>query len=153
MQNGVIGHGQNISEFYRRRYHVLIVDDDEDLREMIAIQFALDDRFCISTARNGKEAADYIEREVPDLIITDLQMPILNGWGLLLKIESMDGFKPEVILISGSGGRNFTKYGSDDRAVYIKKPFKPELLVQTACDLLGLVKELVKENEVGRVRN
>jgi len=61
--------------------YVLVVDDDADLRESIAD--VLRDEGCrVYAAADGEEAMDFLRGVVPDLVITDLMMPRMNGWEL-----------------------------------------------------------------------
>jgi two-component system chemotaxis response regulator CheY len=60
--------------------HVLIVEDDEGLREMMAEILKLEG-FETATATNGREALDYLKRgDAPQLILLDLMMPVMDGW-------------------------------------------------------------------------
>jgi CheY-like chemotaxis protein len=59
---------------------VLIVEDDADLREMMA-QLVMLEGFEVEAVANGKEALDYLKRGgKPDLILLDLMMPVMDGW-------------------------------------------------------------------------
>ena len=59
---------------------VLIVEDDADLREMMA-QLLLLEGFRTATASNGREALDYLRTgRSPDIILLDLMMPVMDGW-------------------------------------------------------------------------
>jgi CheY-like chemotaxis protein len=59
---------------------VLIVEDDDDLREMMAQLLSLEG-FHAAAVANGQEALDYLKHEdVPDLILLDLMMPVMDGW-------------------------------------------------------------------------
>ena len=59
---------------------VLIVEDDADLREMMAQLLTLEG-YHIDTAANGREALEYLnEAPHPDVILLDLMMPIMDGW-------------------------------------------------------------------------
>ena len=61
-------------------YPVLIVEDDEDLREMMAQLLTLEG-FEAATVSNGREALDYLHHATaPDLILLDLMMPVMDGW-------------------------------------------------------------------------
>jgi len=71
------------------RAPVLIVEDDDDLREMMAQLLTLEG-FRVQTAANGREALEYLERgELPNLILLDLMMPIMDGWEFR-RIQSED---------------------------------------------------------------
>ncbi|MFK5894421.1 MAG: response regulator [Pseudomonadota bacterium] len=65
--------------------YILIVDD-EPINQM-AMQSFLEERFKIRTANNGQECLDYIAIRVPDLILMDIQMPVLNGIEACKKIR------------------------------------------------------------------
>jgi CheY-like chemotaxis protein len=59
---------------------VLIVEDDDDLREMMAQLLSLEG-FQTAAVANGQEALDYLRHEVaPHLILLDLMMPVMDGW-------------------------------------------------------------------------
>jgi CheY-like chemotaxis protein len=59
---------------------VLIVEDDDDLREMMAQLLSLEG-FQTAAVANGQEALDYLRQEVaPNLILLDLMMPVMDGW-------------------------------------------------------------------------
>jgi DNA-binding response OmpR family regulator len=58
---------------------ILIVEDDEDLAPILAEALS-DEGYRVETARNGLEGLRLAERELPDLIILDLMMPVMDGW-------------------------------------------------------------------------
>ncbi|NUN48910.1 MAG: sigma-54-dependent Fis family transcriptional regulator [Candidatus Brocadiae bacterium] len=110
--------------------NLLIVDDDP------GILSALRDRFVarghdVTTAVDGKDALVKIRRERPDLVLLDLQLPELDGIGVLQKLRD-DGIELTVVVI--------TAFGTVDRAVaamkagawdFIQKPFEPALVEET----------------------
>ncbi len=61
---------------------VLIVDDDHDLRDVFAILLA-DSGFLVRTAADGVAALAEMKSELPDVLVSDLDMPIMNGFELL----------------------------------------------------------------------
>lgn len=62
------------------RCDVLIVEDDADLREMMAQLLTLEG-FHAATATNGREALEHLRRgDIPQLILLDLMMPVMDGW-------------------------------------------------------------------------
>lgn len=109
------------------RNKVLLVDDDANTVHIIA-NILKNDELDIYKAYNGQEALDLIFKIKPDIIITDLQMPILNGWELFQEAHKIT---PDsiFIFITGYGSipdaANAIKKGVFD---YIEKPFYTEKL-------------------------
>ena len=58
---------------------VLIVEDDDDTREMMSTLLR-DSGYIATTARNGLEAFRQLDVQTPDLILLDIQMPVMDGW-------------------------------------------------------------------------
>jgi CheY-like chemotaxis protein len=80
---------------------ILVVEDEASLREMIANILLLDDHD-VDTARDGVEALYRIEQRTYDLIISDLQMPNLDGRGLHDALRTRYGQAlPRVIFVTG----------------------------------------------------
>jgi len=61
------------------RRRILVVDDDVDLREFLSAVLKADG-YDVLTAENGAAALSVLRRVVPDLIVLDLTMPVMNGW-------------------------------------------------------------------------
>src|ERR1019366_3164625 len=61
---------------------ILLIEDNDDMRENTAeiLQLA---HYTVFAARNGKEGVELAEKENPDLIICDIMMPVLDGYGVL----------------------------------------------------------------------
>jgi two-component system response regulator AdeR len=76
---------------------VLIVEDDGDLREVVR-QTLEDEGFQTIEASHGADALGYIRREAPDLVLTDLEMPIMDGWELLDEMERSGSTIPAVVM-------------------------------------------------------
>ena len=102
---------------------ILIVDDEESIREFLEIMLRRE-KYEVATASNAKKALKTLEKENFDMVITDIQMPEMNGIELLGKIKDTDS-DTVVIMV--------TAYGSTESAVeamklgaydYITKPFK-----------------------------
>jgi len=66
--------------------HVLIVEDETDIREAMA-EAALQDGFKVSTAENGQTGLATAIKEKPDLILLDIKMPVMDGHQMLQKLR------------------------------------------------------------------
>ncbi|MGK5091952.1 response regulator [Deltaproteobacteria bacterium TL4] len=119
--------------------HVLYVEDDKVLRNVISIQ--LKSMGCqVTTAIHGKEALEKIANEVPDLILTDAMMPVMNGHDFIKEIKKSNQYKEiPVIFISAN-----TKDSSRDEAFtegavdYLNKPIVMKELVFKVRNFLDL---------------
>jgi len=79
--------------------HILIVDDDSEMRRTMS-DVLIDAGFRITKAKNGVEALERCEAEAPDLIVTDVFMPQLDGIELIRKLYEKD-IATRVLAISG----------------------------------------------------
>ncbi len=76
---------------------VLVVDDDPDIQLLLRLELQAEG-YVVVTADNGLEALDRIPALDPDVVLLDVMMPELDGWGVL---EQLDEPRPAVIVISG----------------------------------------------------
>ena len=111
---------------------LLIVDDERHVREAIKLLIQWDN-FSFQTvleAANGQDAMEIISNEKPDIVLTDMLMPLINGVQLLESIQNYDS-TIKTIVISGYDDFNYVrhtiKYGGQD---YILKPIDEEQLNQ-----------------------
>lgn len=88
-------------------YRILIVDDESDIREAVSEMIQLLDipegvEIDILEAENGEVALSEIKKHTPDLLITDLKMPKLEGNDLIFELSQNRGMMPKnVLVISG----------------------------------------------------
>jgi DNA-binding NtrC family response regulator len=80
---------------------LLIIDDELDFRESVALYF-LDAGFTVFEASNGREGLDAFEQERPDIVFTDLRMPVMDGFEVIAGINRLSPDTP-IIVISGAG--------------------------------------------------
>lgn len=80
---------------------ILVVDDDENIRAVLQAALEMDGHV-VSTARNGQEAlASLASEPIPDLILLDLMMPVMNGWDFLAILRGSPSWSTiPVIVIS-----------------------------------------------------
>jgi DNA-binding response OmpR family regulator len=100
---------------------VLVVDDDPDIRSLI--QGLLEDEgLSVSTAADGRQALDCVERARPALIVLDLGLPLLSGEQVASRLQHLAGAPPPIILISAAG--NLAEVARRVGAIgYLRKPF------------------------------
>ena len=118
------------------RPEVLIVDDNADLREYLTR--LLESDYAVRTAVDGAEALEQLAERLPDLVLTDVMMPNLDGFQLLERLrEDPRTQRLPVIVLSARAGEEATVEGLDAGADdYLVKPFSgPELLARVHANL------------------
>lgn len=79
--------------------NILVVDDEPDVRELFNITLTMAGH-STDTAKDGMEAVDKLAKDIPDLILLDLMMPRLDGFGLLSHIRKNMDTKPIRVLVA-----------------------------------------------------
>lgn len=119
---------------------ILIADDYDDNRELLRLMLATDG-YAIREARNGRECISMVHADPPDLVLVDLAMPELDGWGVLRELradERTNSIPCVAVSASASAAReNAIEKGFDD---YLAKPFRKQ-------DLLDMVARLLADNQ------
>ncbi len=102
---------------------VLIVDDNSDMRFWIASILQVD--YNVVEAKNGREALDILASLTPDLVLSDVNMPLVNGLSLVKQLRSTSKISQiPVILLSARSGQDDAIEGLDAGAAdYLTKPF------------------------------
>lgn len=115
---------------------ILLVDDDDDLREALSEQLVMTDEFDVFEAANGAEAMDQVRAGQFDMAILDVGLPDTDGRELCKRMRKA-GFKSPVIMLTGHDSDADTILGLDSGANdYITKPFKlPVLLARLRAQL------------------
>ena len=113
-------------------YNVLIVDDSQTMRKVILKAltisgFDLGDYF---EAGNGEEALTALNSQWIDLILTDLNMPVMNGLELIQKIKENSAYHgiPVVLITTEGSEKRLQELFDLGVKEYIQKPFHPETL-------------------------
>ncbi len=108
---------------------ILIVDDDEDLRESLREQLALHDEFQVATAATAGQGIEAARTDHHDLVILDVGLPDMDGREAC-KVLRKSGFKAPIIMLTGNDSDADTILGLDAGANdYITKPFKFAVLL------------------------
>ena len=115
---------------------ILIVDDEPAVREAVAMVLT-DEGYTVQMAPDGRNALEMIAT-APDLLITDLMMPDLDGWGLLSQVRERHPTLP-VILMSAIDLIRWRGPSPPalDHTVFLSKPFDLEKLLAVVRQLTG----------------
>jgi len=109
--------------------HILIVDDDEDLRDSLAEQLALHDEFETEVASTAREAMDALKKQRIDLILLDIGLPDMDGREAC-KLIRRNGFKGPVIMLTAQDTDSDQILGLESGANdYVTKPFRIAVLL------------------------
>ena len=117
--------------------HVLVIDDDARLRQVLARLLRTSGFDRVDEAADGEEALAALDRIHPDLILTDCQMPRMDGIAFVRHLRARGDLTP-VIMLSGQGDPHAVvvavKAGVNN---YLPKPISPEILFEKIGQTLG----------------
>ncbi|PRY92777.1 winged helix family two component transcriptional regulator [Hasllibacter halocynthiae] len=115
---------------------ILLVDDDDDLREALSEQLVMTDEFDVFEAADGAQGLAQAKAQPHDLVILDVDLPDTDGRELC-KVMRRNGVKAPVVMLTGKNGDADTILGLDAGANdYVTKPFKfPVLLARLRAQL------------------
>jgi DNA-binding response OmpR family regulator len=117
---------------------ILVTDDESNIR--MTVRAALEsDGYAVEEASNGREALNVMRRQLPDLMVLDLNMPVLDGMAVLEEMKSLVSVaKPKVIILTAYGSLKTavkaTRLGALD---FLEKPITPVELRQTVTSVLN----------------
>jgi len=120
------------------KYHILVVDDDDRIRELVK-EYLNDNGFIVSTGSSAEEGKTKLSYFKFDLIVLDVMMPGQNGFELTKEIKEKSDI-PILLLTAKSEVENRIQglvLGADD---YLGKPFEPK-------ELLLRIKNIIKKNK------
>ena len=116
--------------------HLLLVDDEPGLRE--AVQAYLEDSgFTVDVASNAKVGWDLLQQRIPDLIISDIMMPEVDGYQFLTQMREDARFNRLPIVFLTARGMTKDRIEGYNAGVdaYLSKPFDPDELVAIVTNL------------------
>ncbi|TQV73703.1 response regulator [Aliikangiella marina] len=123
---------------------ILVIEDNDDMRQYIAQ--SISPQYNVTTAKNGKEGIEIAVNEVPDLIVSDIMMPDIDGFQTtqLLRKNPVTNHIP-IILLTARGDRDSRLRGWQENAdEYLTKPFDPEELNLRLANLLD-IRDILKK--------
>jgi CheY-like chemotaxis protein len=118
--------------------HILVVDDDEMMRSFVK-ELLLINNFKITTAENGKEGLKEFRENTPDLVITDIIMPEMEGISFIRKLRTHNKDIPIIAMTGNVHGRMeefleiSSQLGADE---VLSKPIKSEVFIEAINRLI-----------------
>lgn len=131
-------YADNASPNSRPRYNILFVDDDEEMCKYVR-KILREKNFNIITCNNGKEAIEKLLETEINIVITDVVMPIMDGFTLCKNIKNNINIChiPVIILTSRSADTDRIESYENGADAYIAKPFNTEVLIASIRNLIS----------------
>lgn len=122
-------------------YNVLIVDDSRTMRQVIKKALGLSGfkvGECLE-AGNGQEALEVLSRSWVDLILSDIHMPVMDGFGLLQALQQDENWQelPVVMITTEANEERLQEAVALGAKGYIRKPFTPESIRSFLSRVMG----------------
>jgi ligand-binding sensor domain-containing protein/signal transduction histidine kinase/DNA-binding response OmpR family regulator len=129
-------------EISDRQYKMLVVEDNRELLNFYRELFS--DIYTVITAENGREGCRIARRKLPDIIVSDVMMPEMNGIEMAHRLKSrLETCHIPLILLTAKTGEEAQLEGYNSGAdLYVEKPFHPSLMRKQISNLLT-----TKENQ------
>jgi len=114
---------------------IMIVDDETGIRDLLS-EALLEKGFHVTSARDGRESLKYMRKNAFDLLITDINMPHINGFELLRKMKT-SGRKEKIVIMTGEY-LDLSDMAKDMPFIYfqLRKPFKLDEFLQVVSSVL-----------------
>lgn len=120
--------------------HILVVDDDRDMRRLLTLVLSAAGAIVIAVA-SAQAAIDVVKQSAPQLIVSDLQLPHVDGLGLIRSVRALSkdsgGATPAILLTGDSSGATRRHASSAGFNAFMCKPVEARDLIRTAGALLS----------------
>lgn len=119
---------------------ILVIDDDQDILKLIKIILE-NEGYDVGTATTGEDGIKFAIQEMPDLILLDIMMPVMDGWEILKMLHTDESTRkiPVAMLTCKTDVKN-KLIGLQEGAIdYITKPFSPEELMTRVGDIFKIL--------------
>jgi CheY-like chemotaxis protein len=115
---------------------ILIVEDNRDTRDLVALALRLEG-YTVYTASDGNEGIELVRADCPDLILSDINMPNLDGIEMVKCLRAMpECNKVPVLIMSAYGSGNLTQAIEAGANQAMRKPLDIEILIKAINRLL-----------------
>ena len=116
---------------------VLVVDDDPVILNLLTVNFEMEG-YEVATAADGEEALEQVRADRPDLIVSDVMMPRMDGLALAAALKAdPDLASIPLLLLSAKAQHADVSEGLELADDYVTKPFDPLDLLERAVALIG----------------
>jgi CheY-like chemotaxis protein len=106
--------------------HVLVVDDEPDIRATVSAMLEIEG-YVVTEAANGADALHAFENVTPDVILLDMRMPVLDGWGFAAELRRRGHRTPIVVM---TAARDAAHWANEIAAsAFVAKPFSFDDLI------------------------
>jgi signal transduction histidine kinase len=130
---------------------LLIVDDDEDSRDLIGLTLA-GQGAAVSSAASAGEALRLLAEHPPDVLLSDIGMPDVNGYSLIRRVRSLPGDRggrtPAIALTAYSGAEDGARAFAAGFQAHVTKPVDPDRLAAIVANLAGISLEPASESRI-----
>ena len=133
---------------------ILVVDDDQDIIEILRYNLNLNG-YDVKSAFNGKEAIKKAKLFIPDIILLDVMMPVMDGIEACSKIKTIPSLTNTIIIFLSARSEEFTQITAFDAGGedYISKPVKPKILLKKIESILKRLKSNKNKNLIIELDN
>jgi len=115
---------------------ILVAEDDTSLREMLVIVLQ-DEEYQVDSAVDGIEALNLLNTNKYDLLATDLYMPKMNGYELILKCQQ--SFPETKIILFSGGGKEIEAEHGNQMIKFLGKAVKVNMFLKKPCNLSEII--------------
>jgi len=122
-----------------KKYSILLVEDEESM--VTLIKYNLEQAgYVFSYVKNGKRALEFCNHQQPDLIISDISMPEMDGYEFRENLINNQKFRDIPFIFLTAKTQTDDKFRGLGLGVshFLMKPFEPELLLLMVSDILGI---------------
>jgi len=121
---------------------ILVVEDDQDLRTILRMQL-ISEGFEVSEASDGAQGYTALQENLPDFVILDLMMPVMDGFGFLKRVRSRHATLdlPIMILTASEDERNRMRGFQYQADAYMNKPYDLDAVTNEVRRLLAKAKQ------------
>lgn len=113
---------------------ILVVEDDASIRELL-VEILQDEGYSVSFGENGLEGLKSLEQVVPDLILMDVSMPLMDGYAFRIELLKNAQWNTIPVIVMSAQDQGADQLESHGFSTFIQKPLELNHLLQTIVEL------------------